>query len=126
MQRHPQILAHMEGPRQQHCRCWCGQQAFGHASVTLLLHGEHGWHLRFGQQAAVGLANVIEQCGLHRRASRRRAFEHGALLVDLHDLRPVEVRRQQWIRLVQGVGYQWPVQAPVPIGLPGQGLERIA
>ncbi|MNG15729.1 hypothetical protein D3C84_995760 [compost metagenome] len=60
VQRHAQILAHMKRPGQQQGRCRCGQQALGHASVTLLLHGEHRRHLRFGQQAAMGLADVVQ------------------------------------------------------------------
>ncbi|MOA69588.1 hypothetical protein D3C78_1978620 [compost metagenome] len=60
MQRHAQVLAHMKRPGQQQGWRRRRQQALGHASVALLLHGEHRRHLRFGQHAAMGLADVVQ------------------------------------------------------------------
>ncbi|MNC59996.1 hypothetical protein D3C75_1098440 [compost metagenome] len=73
----------------------------------------------------MGFANVIEQRRLHLLSGGRFTLERRALFVDLHDLCAVEVGGHQRIRLTQRVGHQCAIDAPVPIFLPGQRLERV-
>ncbi|MNI39257.1 hypothetical protein D3C73_934350 [compost metagenome] len=73
----------------------------------------------------MGLADVVEQGRLHLSGGGCFAIQLRALTVDLHDLRAVQIRRQQRIGLAQRVGDEGTVDTPVPIGLPGQRLERI-
>ncbi|MNO97579.1 hypothetical protein D3C76_892930 [compost metagenome] len=73
----------------------------------------------------MGLADIVQQCRLYPLGSGRFTAERRALFVDLHDLRPVKVGRQQGVGLAQGVGHQWAVDAPIPVGLPGQRLVSV-
>ncbi|MNV52219.1 hypothetical protein D3C71_1443000 [compost metagenome] len=73
----------------------------------------------------MGLADVIQQGRPHLLGGGRLPRKYRALFVDLHDLRAVQVRRQQRIRLPQRVGDECAINTPVPIGLPGQRRERI-
>ena len=125
MQRHAEVLAHMEGTGQQHGRLRRGEQALGHASVALLLHGKHGRDLAVRQQAAMRLANVCLQLFLHRRRGGGRALQGRTRLIDLHDLGPVQVGRQQRIGLAQLVLHQRAIQRPAPARLPSQHSEGI-
>ncbi len=118
-------LSSVPGTGEQHCRCRRLQQALGHASIALLLHGQHRRHLRLWQQTAVGFTDLPQQLVLHSSGIGASAHQARRLSIETLDLGGVQIGGQQRIALRQGKLDDGAIQAPIPARRPVQCTGQV-